>query len=322
MGRSTAAWSSTTETARSFAKAAACTFTGGSGKASRAATTRCHSRRFMNTHSKYQVRRQSNVICDYTAGDVGSGSRQLTDHKLGAECPECSQDATAMYSYAAASAAASKVTPFTPAQQATNPGGLTGQAAAAAQAAGTSAGHAQTIMSGSQLMSAVPHALQAVASSAASTAASPGTGGLLGFTLPPGVSSLSALEADFSWQEFAASIWATAGTSWGIGAAQGALPAAEVPGVVGLGSAAAPAAAEVPAAAGLASASGPADGAAVSAGVGRAAPIGAFVGCRRAGRRRPRRCALPPWKCRAPASSRRAARAAYSAGCPDSAGRR
>jgi PPE-repeat protein len=52
------------------------------------------------------------------------------------------QDALAMDTYAASSAAASKLTPFTPAPQTTNSGGLASQAAAAAQAASTSAGTA------------------------------------------------------------------------------------------------------------------------------------------------------------------------------------
>jgi PPE-repeat protein len=52
------------------------------------------------------------------------------------------QDALAMDTYAASSAAASKLTPFTPAPQTTNSGGLASQAGAAAQAASTSAGTA------------------------------------------------------------------------------------------------------------------------------------------------------------------------------------
>jgi PPE-repeat protein len=70
------------------------------------------------------------------------------------------QDATAMYGYAASSAAASTLAPFTPPKSTTNPAGLAGQAAAA-QAAGTSAGtHAQTIASTS--LSTVPQTLQAL----------------------------------------------------------------------------------------------------------------------------------------------------------------
>jgi PPE-repeat protein len=56
------------------------------------------------------------------------------------------QDAVAMDTYAASSAAASKLTPFTPAPQTTNAGGLGSQAAAVAQATATSAGtSAQTL---------------------------------------------------------------------------------------------------------------------------------------------------------------------------------
>src|SRR5277367_2515078 len=68
------------------------------------------------------------------------------------------QDSSAMYGYAASSAAASMLAPFTPPKSTTNPAGLTGQAAAA-QASGTSAGtHAQTIASTS--LSTVPQTLQ------------------------------------------------------------------------------------------------------------------------------------------------------------------
>jgi len=74
------------------------------------------------------------------------------------------QDAAAMYGYASQSTVATKVTPFTPPAPTTNPGGVAGQAAAVDQAASTSAGTAQTIMSsGRQLMSAVPQALQGLA---------------------------------------------------------------------------------------------------------------------------------------------------------------
>lgn len=56
------------------------------------------------------------------------------------------QDALAMDSYAASSAAASKVTPFTAAPQIASAGGLAGQAAAVSQAASTSAGSAQSVL--------------------------------------------------------------------------------------------------------------------------------------------------------------------------------
>jgi PPE-repeat protein len=57
------------------------------------------------------------------------------------------QDALAMDSYTASSAAASKVTPFAAAPQITNAGGAASQAAAVAQAAATPAGSAQSLMS-------------------------------------------------------------------------------------------------------------------------------------------------------------------------------
>ncbi len=79
------------------------------------------------------------------------------------------QDAAAMYGYAASSASATSLTPFTPPQQNTNPGGSTAQAAAATQAAGTSAGNVQsTVSSIQQALSAVPNALTSAAAPAQS----------------------------------------------------------------------------------------------------------------------------------------------------------
>src|SRR5271167_3797268 len=54
------------------------------------------------------------------------------------------QDTAAMYGYAASSASATSLTPFTPPQQNTNPGGTAGQSAAVTQATGTAAGNAQS----------------------------------------------------------------------------------------------------------------------------------------------------------------------------------
>ena len=68
------------------------------------------------------------------------------------------QDAAAMYGYAGSSATASTLTPFTSPPPTTNPAGAGSQAAAVAQS---------STSSGSQLMSAVPQALQGLASSAA-----------------------------------------------------------------------------------------------------------------------------------------------------------
>jgi PPE-repeat protein len=68
------------------------------------------------------------------------------------------QDAAAMYGYAGSSATASTLTPFTSPPPTTNPAGSGSQATAVAQS---------STSSGSQLMSAVPQALQGLASSAA-----------------------------------------------------------------------------------------------------------------------------------------------------------
>ena len=79
------------------------------------------------------------------------------------------QDAAAMYGYAGISASATTLTPFTPPPQSTNPDGL-GQAAALAQAAATSAAtNTHTMLV--QLTSAVPTALQGLASPLSSTSA-------------------------------------------------------------------------------------------------------------------------------------------------------
>lgn len=59
------------------------------------------------------------------------------------------QDAAAMYGYAGSSAAASQLTPFSQPVETTNATGLAGQAAAVAQATGTSAGTASTSTSSS-----------------------------------------------------------------------------------------------------------------------------------------------------------------------------
>ena len=72
------------------------------------------------------------------------------------------QDTAAMYGYAGSSAAASTLTPFTSPPPTTNPAGAGSQAAAVTQS---------STSSGSQLMSALPQALQSLASS--TTAAAP-----------------------------------------------------------------------------------------------------------------------------------------------------
>jgi PPE-repeat protein len=76
------------------------------------------------------------------------------------------QDAAAMYGYAGSSASASQLTSFTQPEQIANATGPTAQAAAVTEAAATSAGTGQSTLS--QLLSAVPNALQSLASPASS----------------------------------------------------------------------------------------------------------------------------------------------------------
>jgi PPE-repeat protein len=79
------------------------------------------------------------------------------------------QDAGAMYGYAGASATASQVSPFTTPPQTTNSSGLSAQAVAATQSAGTASGtDVESIMSsGPQLLSSTPQALQSLSSAQA-----------------------------------------------------------------------------------------------------------------------------------------------------------
>jgi PPE-repeat protein len=95
------------------------------------------------------------------------------------------QDTAAMYGYAANSAAAAKVTPFTAAPQTTNAAGL---AAQSAQAAGTSTGSGvQSTLS--QLMSTIETALQSLVSPSSSTSLTSGLGGILSELLGAGSST-------------------------------------------------------------------------------------------------------------------------------------
>jgi PPE-repeat protein len=112
------------------------------------------------------------------------------------------QDAAAMYGYAANSAAATQMTPFTAAPQTTNPAGSAAQSAAVTQAAGTAAGNAQASIS--QLISTM---LQGLATPAASSTTS-GSGlstilsdlltdlGLTGSTSTSGAAGLSGIGSD------------------------------------------------------------------------------------------------------------------------------
>jgi PPE-repeat protein len=98
------------------------------------------------------------------------------------------QDAAAMYGYAANSAAATQVTPFTSAPQTTNPAGSAVQSAAVTQAAGTAAGNSQASLSG-----LISQMLQSLASPASSTSSTSGSvlSGLLSALGLTGTSSTS-----------------------------------------------------------------------------------------------------------------------------------
>ncbi len=103
------------------------------------------------------------------------------------------QDALAMDTYTGSSAAATKLTPFTAAPEVTNAAGLGAQAAAATQAAGTSAGSAQSIISSlSSLPNPVSWLLQAGAN--LSTDYTDTLNGIVNtFLGPTGASTLSAM---------------------------------------------------------------------------------------------------------------------------------
>jgi PPE-repeat protein len=86
------------------------------------------------------------------------------------------QDAVAMYGYAAASAAATTLPPFRQPQQNTDPASSANQAAAVGQAANTTAGDAQGAVSpAQQAFSAVPNALQGLATSQSAASESAAT---------------------------------------------------------------------------------------------------------------------------------------------------
>lgn len=86
------------------------------------------------------------------------------------------QDATAMYSYAASSAAITgKVTPFTPAPETTNLAGLVEQGAQGA--GGSASGGTQSTLS--KFMSTVPNALNNASSPGSSTPSTSGTSGIM-----------------------------------------------------------------------------------------------------------------------------------------------
>ena len=140
------------------------------------------------------------------------------------------QDAAAMYGYAANSAAAtSQATPFTAAPQTTTSSGLAAQAAASVQSAGSSLGTGvQSVLS--QLTSAIPTALQTLASpsagalggssSAASSVTTPlgvlsSNGFSVGGIASSLVSEFAILPAWFGISAFSATEGSVFGPLWG-----------------------------------------------------------------------------------------------------------
>lgn len=94
------------------------------------------------------------------------------------------QDAAAMYAYASSSATAAQLTPFTEPPQTTNPSAAAAQSAAVAPATGTAAASDITTQL-SQLIAAVPNALQSLASTTSLPTAAPSLPGSLFPALPP-----------------------------------------------------------------------------------------------------------------------------------------
>ena len=115
------------------------------------------------------------------------------------------QDAAAMYGYAGSSAAASTLTPFTPPPPTTNPAGAGSQAAAVAQSSASS---------GSQLMNAVPQALQGLASSAATD---PTSASALSDLLTPISVALTSLAIPISTTSVGSSATSISATFTGVG---------------------------------------------------------------------------------------------------------
>jgi PPE-repeat protein len=173
------------------------------------------------------------------------------------------QDAGAMYGYAGSAAVATRLTPFTEAPQTTNPAGPAGQAAGVTHAVGTSAGtNAQSALT--QLISAVPQALQSAAAPAPASPPSSITTiagaveSIGGFILGPGQASVivTILNSLAAYSGYLSGILDAAEASGpGLGALAG-----------GLGSGM-----PAPASAGLGAA-----GSAISVGMGSAGAVGAL----------------------------------------------
>lgn len=140
------------------------------------------------------------------------------------------QDATAMYSYAANSAAASTLSPVAAPSQSTNPSGLAGHIGAVTHAAAHSGSSAQS--TATQWASAVPQTLQSMSTPGSSSStglsqAAIGTGASLGSSgASAPLSSLSGL-AGASGKGATKSASTGAGAASGLASALAAAPAAD-----------------------------------------------------------------------------------------------
>ncbi|MEZ0364153.1 PPE family protein [Mycobacterium sp. pUA109] len=173
------------------------------------------------------------------------------------------QDAGAMYGYAAQTAPAARVTPFTEPVQTTNPAGQAMQAAAVTKAAGTSAGTSAD-SARSQLLSSVPRALQDLASPGSSAT-----------ELPPITDVLEQNPLFSLWAEYASPAQNTLAMLYratGMSTHFLSLSKAVAPAAAKAASDGAKAAAGVPGLGGVRGGLG--GGGAVSAGLGTAAPVG------------------------------------------------
>jgi PPE-repeat protein len=134
------------------------------------------------------------------------------------------QDAAAMYGYAGSSATATQLTPFSEPPQTTNEGGLAAQSAAVTQGVGASSGtNAQTTLS--QLISAVPQALQGLTSSSSSTTAATTTSAATTTTASSSLaSSLNTIISDLTGPLSPASYFSVGGVPYLLGLQSYLLP--------------------------------------------------------------------------------------------------
>jgi PPE-repeat protein len=130
------------------------------------------------------------------------------------------QDATAMYNYAANSASASAFSIFASPPRTTNPGGLAGQVGAAVQAAGAQVG-GKAQATTAQLISAMPQALQGLATPGSSSALGLSPTAMGGSAVSLGSSGLSAPLSALSSITDTSGKTATKGASAGAGALSG-----------------------------------------------------------------------------------------------------